>query len=247
MPGGRDPGWDGSGAAGPGGAGDPDLDSDLDAASGGAGNAGGASGIDGGSDSEPGAGASAGGGAGAGPGPGAGELIPDSRSAACRRGQALLEALRRFLDLGLGPIQGGERPTSPSPSTTKGRPCSRAMQSYFTWAAGIFVLIKRLGRFDVAQQHQYARDVDQWQGGHPALGHPNPQCGSRIDCTIIIPDSARMTVGGSMDALPTGNAGRPSQSPRLLPAAAPSTARCLAARAVCTARAIRPRVRRMPV
>ena len=42
--------------------------------------------------------------------PGAGQLIPDSRSAACRRGQALLEALRRFLDLGLGPIQGGERP-----------------------------------------------------------------------------------------------------------------------------------------
>ena len=48
--------------------------------------------------------------AGTGAGAGAGELIPDGRSAACRRGQALIEALRRFLDLGLGPIQGGERP-----------------------------------------------------------------------------------------------------------------------------------------
>ena len=35
---------------------------------------------------------------------------PDPRPAPVRRGQALIEALRRFLDLGLGPTQGGERP-----------------------------------------------------------------------------------------------------------------------------------------
>ena len=38
------------------------------------------------------------------------EGAPDSRSAACRRGQALIEALRRFLDQGTAPIQGGQRP-----------------------------------------------------------------------------------------------------------------------------------------
>ena len=38
------------------------------------------------------------------------EPIPDSRSAACRRGQAMIEALRRFLDHGTAPIQGGQRP-----------------------------------------------------------------------------------------------------------------------------------------
>ena len=35
---------------------------------------------------------------------------PDPRSAATRRGQALTEVLRRYLDLGDAPIQGGERP-----------------------------------------------------------------------------------------------------------------------------------------
>ena len=35
---------------------------------------------------------------------------PDPRSAATRRGQALKEVLRRYLDLGDAPIQGGERP-----------------------------------------------------------------------------------------------------------------------------------------
>ena len=36
--------------------------------------------------------------------------IRDRRSAAQRRGQALIEALRRLLDLGVAPIHGGERP-----------------------------------------------------------------------------------------------------------------------------------------
>jgi len=35
---------------------------------------------------------------------------PDPRSAATRRGQALTEVLRRYLDLGDAPVQGGERP-----------------------------------------------------------------------------------------------------------------------------------------
>jgi hypothetical protein len=36
--------------------------------------------------------------------------LPDLRPAANRRAHALVEALRRFLDAGLGPISGGERP-----------------------------------------------------------------------------------------------------------------------------------------
>jgi hypothetical protein len=47
---------------------------------------------------------------GAGAGSAAGEPVPDPRSAACRRGQALVEALRRFLDQGIAPIRGGQRP-----------------------------------------------------------------------------------------------------------------------------------------
>ena len=43
-------------------------------------------------------------------GHGADSRMPDPRSAACRRGQALVEALRRFLCSGVAPIQGGERP-----------------------------------------------------------------------------------------------------------------------------------------
>ena len=43
-------------------------------------------------------------------GKGADARLPDPRSASCRRGQALVEALRRFLTLGDPPIQGGERP-----------------------------------------------------------------------------------------------------------------------------------------
>ena len=43
-------------------------------------------------------------------GRGADSRMPDQRSAACRRGQALVEALRRFLCSGVAPIQGGERP-----------------------------------------------------------------------------------------------------------------------------------------
>jgi len=35
---------------------------------------------------------------------------PDPRSAATRRGQALTEVLRRYLDLGDAPLQGAERP-----------------------------------------------------------------------------------------------------------------------------------------
>ena len=34
----------------------------------------------------------------------------DPRPAKVRRGQALIEVLRRFLDLGFAPTQGGERP-----------------------------------------------------------------------------------------------------------------------------------------
>jgi hypothetical protein len=47
---------------------------------------------------------------GVGGGSAAGEPVPDPRSAACRRGQALVEALRRFLDQGTAPIRGGQRP-----------------------------------------------------------------------------------------------------------------------------------------
>ena len=40
----------------------------------------------------------------------AGDGAPDPRPAPVRRGQALIEALRRYLDTGQPPIQGGERP-----------------------------------------------------------------------------------------------------------------------------------------
>ena len=62
---------------------------------------------------EPGAGGNggtAGENAAAAAGSGGDDALPDSRSAACRRGQALIEALRRFLDQGTAPIQGGQRP-----------------------------------------------------------------------------------------------------------------------------------------
>ena len=39
-----------------------------------------------------------------------GGRVPDPRSATCRRGQALMEVLRRFLNAGIAPSQGGERP-----------------------------------------------------------------------------------------------------------------------------------------
>jgi hypothetical protein len=90
--------------------GGPESDADADAGDG-TPEAGGADGA------ETGAGAGAtGAGAGA-TGAGAADAahdadgpVPDPRSAACRRGQALVEALRRFLDQGTAPIRGGQHP-----------------------------------------------------------------------------------------------------------------------------------------
>ncbi len=94
-------GSSGNGGSGNGGSGEP----------GGGGSGNGGSGNGGSGNGGSGNGGSGNGGANEpGGGRGRGKRVPDQRPAATRRAQALLEALRRFLDSGDAPTQGGERP-----------------------------------------------------------------------------------------------------------------------------------------